>query len=223
MDDAAANGKMGAVQWLHTNRPEGCTTKAMDEAAANGQLEVLKWLHANRSEGYTDSAILNGASKDHAETVKWLVTQAPEIAEIAMTHAVVNGNLDLVTWLHTEAKARCTVAAMICAASRGRLEILKYLYSRRLKDLSLKSSGNLSEAALATDHVRVGHWCLTHLPAHSPTSLELSTYTGFEVLLFVHLHYPELFTPRFLAEIRARMGFSEAYDFQEKWLYALVS
>ncbi|EGZ05471.1 hypothetical protein PHYSODRAFT_533919 [Phytophthora sojae] len=122
-------------------------------------------------------------------------------------------NMDAVTWLveHFPPSEKIPEHCVLVEAAR---------YGR---DLSLKSSGNLSEAALATDHVRVGHWCLTHLPAHSPTSLELSTYTGFEVLLFVHLHYPELFTPRFLAEIRARMGFSEAYDFQEKWLYALVS
>ena len=51
MDWAAANGHLDFIQWLHSNRSEGCTDDAMDKAAQNGHLDVIQWLHSNRSEG----------------------------------------------------------------------------------------------------------------------------------------------------------------------------
>jgi len=43
MDDAAWNGHLEVVKWLHTNRLEGCTVDAMNWAAAHGHLEIMKW------------------------------------------------------------------------------------------------------------------------------------------------------------------------------------
>ena len=52
MNWAAAKGHLHVVEWLHTNRSEGCTSGAMDHAASNGHLHVVQWLHANaRSSG----------------------------------------------------------------------------------------------------------------------------------------------------------------------------
>lgn len=53
MTCAARNGYLEFVKWLHYNRKEGCTKKAMDLAAMNGNLEVVKFLHYNRTEGCT--------------------------------------------------------------------------------------------------------------------------------------------------------------------------
>ncbi|KAG3144679.1 hypothetical protein PI126_g14057 [Phytophthora idaei] len=41
MDEAAANGHLRVVQWLHENRDEGCTTVATN-AASNGHLSVVQ-------------------------------------------------------------------------------------------------------------------------------------------------------------------------------------
>jgi len=54
---AAKNGHLEVVKWLHENRKEGSTTKAMDFAAEYGHLEILKFLHENRKEGCTERAI----------------------------------------------------------------------------------------------------------------------------------------------------------------------
>lgn len=40
MDGAAANGHLEVVRWLHNNRLEGCTTKAMEGAALNGHWKL---------------------------------------------------------------------------------------------------------------------------------------------------------------------------------------
>jgi len=47
MDDAAENGHLEIVKWLHENRKEGCTDYAMDLAARRGHLEIVKWLEQN--------------------------------------------------------------------------------------------------------------------------------------------------------------------------------
>lgn len=56
MDEAAKNDHLEIVKWLHENRTEGCTTKAMDGGSS---LEMVQWLHENRSEGCTASAMDN--------------------------------------------------------------------------------------------------------------------------------------------------------------------
>ena len=47
MNDAAANGHLDVVIWLHENRTEGCSKDTMDWAVKNGYLDVAKWLHEN--------------------------------------------------------------------------------------------------------------------------------------------------------------------------------
>jgi ankyrin repeat protein len=44
MNWAARNGHLEVVKFLHENRSEGCTEKAMDWAAKNGHLEVVEYL-----------------------------------------------------------------------------------------------------------------------------------------------------------------------------------
>ncbi len=52
MDFASDNGHLDVVKWLHYNRTEGCTRKAMDYAE-NGHVDVVKWFLYNRTEGGT--------------------------------------------------------------------------------------------------------------------------------------------------------------------------
>ncbi len=47
MNEAADNGHLEIVIWLHENRTEGCTTWAMDYAAKNGHLEIVNFLKEN--------------------------------------------------------------------------------------------------------------------------------------------------------------------------------
>ena len=57
MNNAAKNGHLETVKWLHFNRSEGCTIGAMDWAAAGGHLEFIKWLYVYRSEGCSKRAM----------------------------------------------------------------------------------------------------------------------------------------------------------------------
>ncbi|KAG1703744.1 hypothetical protein DVH05_006759 [Phytophthora capsici] len=72
MDSAAENGHLHVVKWLHENRDEGCTTKAMTCAARNGHLKVVRWLQLNRSEGFTADAIELVVVREHFEALLFL-------------------------------------------------------------------------------------------------------------------------------------------------------
>lgn len=51
MDEAAKNGHLDVVMWLHENRQEGCTGGAMDMAGRHGHLEVrvaMMLLHTSK-------------------------------------------------------------------------------------------------------------------------------------------------------------------------------
>jgi hypothetical protein len=88
MNEAAGNGHLEMVQWLHFNRTEGCTTSAMNLAVENSHLEVIKWLHFNRPEGCTTIAMTIATRKNHPKIIEWLQ------ANIKVYHPVdMHGNI----------------------------------------------------------------------------------------------------------------------------------
>ncbi|TMW58650.1 hypothetical protein Poli38472_010209 [Pythium oligandrum] len=63
MDNAAANGHLTIVKYLHEKGSDGCSTSAMDKAAANGHLDVVHFLLTHRHEGCTVNAMSPRPSK----------------------------------------------------------------------------------------------------------------------------------------------------------------
>ncbi|RLN72922.1 hypothetical protein BBJ28_00024549 [Nothophytophthora sp. Chile5] len=47
MDNAALSGHLHVVKWLHDNRFEGCTEKAVENAIGNSHLSAVLWLLAH--------------------------------------------------------------------------------------------------------------------------------------------------------------------------------
>jgi hypothetical protein len=88
------------IKWLHENRSEGCTTKAMDNAAKSGHLEVVKWLHENRSEGCTTDAMDSAADSENFEMLTFLQANRSEgCSYIAFTSAGVRSHFEVLRWL----------------------------------------------------------------------------------------------------------------------------
>lgn len=106
MDDAAANGHLDVVKWLHIHRSEGCTTAAMDCAAANDHLDVVQWLHSNRPEGCTTKAMDGAAENGHLDVIKWLHSNRSEgCTAKAVEGALSNGHLRVAAWLQSHLPA----------------------------------------------------------------------------------------------------------------------
>ncbi|KDO28557.1 hypothetical protein SPRG_06415 [Saprolegnia parasitica CBS 223.65] len=131
MDEAAANGHLEVVTFLHVHRHEACTEEAMDDAATHGHLNVVQFLHENRTEGCTMEA-LDGA--------------------------IGNGYLGVVEYLYGLGQLDCTADAVDRAASRGHLEVLKFVLSNRMdagtRDLFV-------QYALEGGHVRTAEYLLS--------------------------------------------------------------
>lgn len=68
MDEAAANEHLEVVRFLHRNRQEGCTKRAMNLAAMQNHLEFLA---ENRNEWCLLSTLGDTASRGHVEIVKY--------------------------------------------------------------------------------------------------------------------------------------------------------
>ncbi|KAK1930027.1 putative ankyrin repeat protein [Phytophthora citrophthora] len=216
MDEAAANGQLEVVQWLHSNRTEGCTTNAMDEAAANGYLEVVQWLHANRSEGCTTNAIDYAARNGHLEVVKWLLEVRREGCTFrAIDGAASSGFIGVVKWLHANGEAGCSTDAMDLAASGGHLAIVKWLHANRTEGCTDDAIIN----ALCHGHLRIAHWLRKTFPERSPILQGRLLYgeMQFDKLLFLHAHYPDVFTEEFVRSIRKTLE-SPRDDHISAWL-----
>ncbi|EGG16787.1 hypothetical protein DFA_07765 [Cavenderia fasciculata] len=107
------------------------TTEVMDNAAKVGNLSLVQWLHQNRSEGSTERAINYASENGHFECVKFLVENTKEEGtEEAIDMAASNGHYDIVQYLHQH-DYLCTTKAMDGSAENGHVNIIKYLTENR--------------------------------------------------------------------------------------------
>jgi len=74
MDDAAAEGNLEIVKWLHENRREGCTQQAIGRACDGNHLSVAEFLCKNRKEGFTPDAIVAAIMHENQELEDKLLT-----------------------------------------------------------------------------------------------------------------------------------------------------
>lgn len=81
---------LAIVQWIHENRKEGCTTRAMDAVAS---LEIVEWLHINRTEGCTYKAMDSAVQKGDFEVTLLLHEHRNEaVAALQAAHYAHQGS-----------------------------------------------------------------------------------------------------------------------------------
>ena len=175
MDQAAANGHLEVVKWLHENRKEGCTTKAMDEAVAYGHLEVIKWLHENRSEGCTAEAINIATRNCHLELIDWLAENYKFAPRVKVVYQLfIRRQMRTINLLIE--RGMVNVLSMIYyAAKKGNLSALEWfgrLYSGMVSTTMQQSTSGASprdvflEArtkAANKNHSKIVQWIDDHL------------------------------------------------------------
>ncbi|ETP40863.1 hypothetical protein F442_11859 [Phytophthora nicotianae P10297] len=200
MDLAAGTGRVDMFKWLLSSHPSNITQEAMNRAAHGGHLEMIQWLHANRSEGCTKKAMDDAAWYGHFDVVKWLHANRSEgCTTEAMDRAAGNGHLEIVKWLHANRSEGCTKTAMDEAARDGHLHVIKWLHANRPEGCSADAITN----AMGEGHLAVLNWLHRQYPEHTPgaTSEWIGKDNTFEILLFLHGHFPEMITPKIKADV----------------------
>ncbi|KAL3662041.1 hypothetical protein V7S43_012848 [Phytophthora oleae] len=125
---AFQQNQLAIVQWLHSNRTEGCTTRAMDGAAANGNLEMLQWLHHNTEAGCTNNAMKDAAANGHVHVVQRLHDgRSLACTESIMKKAAADGNLEMTKWLQANYRGWEPEIAMEEAARYGHLCVIRWI------------------------------------------------------------------------------------------------
>lgn len=85
MDGAAAYGHLAVVEWLQSNRNEGCTSYALCGAAENGYIDVVVFLLNRRASEFgaaeLDCAIKRAGKNGHSAVVQFL----SEIRQVVVT------------------------------------------------------------------------------------------------------------------------------------------
>ncbi|KAE9041886.1 hypothetical protein PR001_g6433 [Phytophthora rubi] len=128
MDTAVEHGHLPVMQWLHANRSEGCTYRAMNYAAASGRLDMVRWIHENRSEACSTEPMDYAAGKGHLDVVRFLHENRSEgCTKHAMSSAAANGHLEMVQWLYANRSERMPGNALRSAAKYGHVEVVLWL------------------------------------------------------------------------------------------------
>eukprot|EP01133_Synstelium_polycarpum_P017751 gene17751-21171_t len=149
IDGAAKMGHLDVVIYLSENRTEGCTTRAIDKAASRGHLDVVKYLSEHRTEGCTENAMDKAAKHNHLNIVEYLHSHRTEGAsENAMDYASMNGHLSIVQFLHRSRSEGCTEAAMDLAAANGHMSVVQFLHQSRSEGCTTAA---MDDAAMCGD------------------------------------------------------------------------
>jgi ankyrin repeat protein len=161
------------LEWLKTNRKEGCTSAAIDRASYNGNLTVLQWFYVN--------------------------TTVRPSSPIPMEAAARAGRLDILKWLHsTYAECRSDKAmssAMHVAAEHGRLEEVKWLRSKlpgSSQGRALIAAAKYSRFSTMRRQLEVVQFLLPNCEVVDIASAVKSAVQErhFEIMLLLHSHNP---------------------------------
>jgi len=102
-----------------------------NRVALTNKLELLKWAREEKKCKWDGWTIHAAAYQGNLEMVKYCVANECPIDETTCGWAAANGHLEVLKYLHEEAKARWDWRTATWAASNGHLHILEYLVERK--------------------------------------------------------------------------------------------
>ncbi|TDH73963.1 hypothetical protein CCR75_002628 [Bremia lactucae] len=156
MDNAAADGFLSIVRWMHESVENSkCTVAAMDRAAANNFLDVVKYLHQNRAEGCTTAAMDDAARHGHYEVVKFLYLHR---SEYCTALAGETRSVAVLEFLKEHKRLRTRLPKTVDASNRGDLALLQWLYSHDRRHFGFEA---VVDEAREHNHFHVLRWLET--------------------------------------------------------------
>eukprot|EP01133_Synstelium_polycarpum_P008650 gene8650-10149_t len=185
VDMAATNGYIDTVRYLMTNKTEGFSEKAIMGAAANGHLHVMQGNLCPTPEYHTRRPIDLAAANGHLSMVKLLHDFGMQSSTVAMDWAAMNGFEEIVTFLHLNQSAGCTVVAVDKAAEAGRLDIVSFLSTNRYEGCSI----NAIDRACLKGHLHIVKYLHDR---NAPCSIAAMDYASLEEIVeFLDKHRTE--------------------------------
>jgi len=130
-------------------------TKFCWKVARTNKLELLKWAREEKKCQWDDRTIDAAAGQGNLEMVKYCVANECPIGTWACAKAAKNGHLEILKYLHEEAKAPWDWVTASWAARYGHLHILEYLVERKYDEYN----EGACERAAANGHLE----CLKYL------------------------------------------------------------
>ncbi|KAG7398219.1 hypothetical protein PHYBOEH_011464 [Phytophthora boehmeriae] len=105
------------------------TVRAMDGAAARGRLDILQWLQSNRTEGCSSAAFTGAVTGGHLQVLRWLYRLYPELCHPAkeIVVAAVSGQVVMVEFLRSRLRSCEIELALEVAAAYGHVDVVESL------------------------------------------------------------------------------------------------
>ncbi|EGG23583.1 hypothetical protein DFA_05716 [Cavenderia fasciculata] len=151
MDNAATNGHLEIVKFLHEHRQEGCNKVAMDHASRKGHLNVVRYLHEHRSEGATSSAMDWAACNKHIEVVKFLhFNRSESCPKRTIRNACRSGLLEIASFLINVRKEKCDVKVLMAASTSGLYDIVKSILEQYGDQIGIESIENVIQQMITS-------------------------------------------------------------------------
>ncbi|KAJ3108773.1 hypothetical protein HDU97_000173 [Phlyctochytrium planicorne] len=153
LDSAVEHGNFEAFEYFWNNDERDCAKWATEKAAENGQLEMLRYLKDSKRIELGRYCLSAAASRGHLELVQYLSTFM-EITYQCITAAADYGHLSVLEFLFAKVprsnpfSSDVIERAMKYAASRGHLEVVKFLVE--------KSTGSQFTEAAMRDAIKEG-------------------------------------------------------------------
>ena len=115
----------------HEVEEEMDETYFCEQVAETNKLELLKWAREEKKCEWDRWTIIAAAEQGNLEMVKYCVAKKRPINETACAGAAWKGHLEVLKYLHEEAKAPWDWRTATCAAGNGHLHTLEYLVERK--------------------------------------------------------------------------------------------
>jgi hypothetical protein len=106
-------------------------TDFCQRVALTNKLELLKWIREEKKCEWDGRTICAAVCQGNLEMVKYCVANECHIGAFACADAAENGHLEILKYLHEEAKAPWYWYTATWAAENGHLHILEYLVERK--------------------------------------------------------------------------------------------
>ncbi|EFA79286.1 hypothetical protein PPL_07704 [Heterostelium album PN500] len=181
MDNAAYNGNLEFLKWIHSNtRGSRCSAQAFYHAVTNSNYEMVRWLHENTTERCSKDTSDYAAGQGDIRIVKYIhEKKIGEFSNLAMENAARFGHLDILQFLHDN-KYSCSKKAMDNAIITNRLEIVQFLHEHRIEGCSESMLSHVFSYDLITKKPKTEdillQWLLCNRPEFILSESNIDTY-----------------------------------------------